>query len=378
MLWAVFVLFVVEVSYGLECIDDGWSQYYGKCYLFSDAVGAMTHDQCGSYCAGFDATMLCVDGSTTENILQWYTSPMWLANSDVNDTNTYTWGPGCANHGYTHWLPSEPSSGGVGGNCVELVAGINGVEGWNSVDCANGYQSLCYCQKPATAHVDCPEGWQSDGKACYLIDLWKKPTNYPECTDFCSAYNGMPLCIEDQEKEDYILNHMGYLPSVWVAYTDNAGVGDWQWATSCPYSEYSHWSTATDMPMMGNGRCTIMYNRAQQANGLYDWHNYNCQHTTQEQYCFCQAGAGSDAVPYNADSEFSGSGSGSSSLSTSYIILIAVLGGVFVVALCGCAVWYYCALKRLGMQISHFLFCLLWHKHIIYHHIFRHGHWTEL
>jgi hypothetical protein len=117
----ILAIVLVVVTCAEECLDE-WEQFGTKCYHFPSSV--YYYDQCENYCAGQDATMMCIEDQEESDFIQdrmYRDMHIGLRQRDGSDE--FTWFPNCTSS-YTHWMPGEPNGGnGVNGEFVQMYSG---------------------------------------------------------------------------------------------------------------------------------------------------------------------------------------------------------------------------------------------------------------
>lgn len=184
-----------------------------------------------------------------------------------------------------------------------------------------------------TAELLCPVGWSTYGNKCYLFDSNKVSASFYTCQDYCTSKDSNALCIENAQKEEYVLSFMPGNSSVWLHYNDIASEGNFVWDISCSNGGYSNWRTSTLEPNGGTSEnCVELSTTDSYGEG---WNDVPCISTivgVDAKYCFCEAPLREQSgVTVETDSDADSStfdlqGSGGVYLS------VAVLGGIAMVA----------------------------------------------
>lgn len=132
----------------------------------------MLRAACETLCASKQASMLCIEDITENNLLSTShpAATVWMGINDFATEGTYVWPAGCTSTFVANWRGSEPNN--VGNeDCISAYRINTGK--WLDMNCG-GASSGCACEIPHLQVSDrsCPYGWTvaSDG-SCYQFGV---------------------------------------------------------------------------------------------------------------------------------------------------------------------------------------------------------------
>lgn len=329
-------LFVVawffSSAFSMECDGPQWKEYLGNCYLFDNTY--RTAGNCKTHCDSFGANLLCIEDANREKyILENLSSgnSVWLDFHENPNGGGFTWGDTCANTGYSDWdsIPGE--------NALQSCGVLTKNGHWLATECDKGYFVTCSCEKPAIkapSDETCPDGWGVDGSECYLVNVKKDPMSWQECENYCSAKNAHMPCVEDAEKDEYLVNHMRTFPKMWLSYNSIASGNEWVWAPQCSSTGYTHFDPTP--PYGSTGDCAVL-----PRDNPDGWLQESCGAISIDpKYCVCQASASSLAVNPPPDNDDFSNDDNSTSRPKSFVteyfpLMFGLFGGVILLVIIG-------------------------------------------
>ncbi|XP_053119455.1 macrophage mannose receptor 1-like [Hemicordylus capensis] len=269
-------------DYSYKTIEDGWIEYKGNEYYFSNII--LPAEQARRFCKNHGGDLTVIE-SETEQMFLWkyhffYGNPHdAYIGLTVGLDRKFGWLDGTP-VSYQAWAPNEPNFSNDDEHCVVITNYLAGV--WNDINCGSKLSFICERHNKSVRSTvaptspappgNCEPGWLLFNNKCFQIFGFHEEDrkNWDEARTACSNQEANLATIPNKAVQAFLtINFKSVSTNAWIG-LNHIKKASYLWTDGSGF-DYSSW--APGFPNY-NGQCVVMMKRPERQAG--NWKDEPC------------------------------------------------------------------------------------------------------